>query len=70
MNKKVTPEDITAGEFDDVVLATGVAPRTPKIPGIDNKKVVGYIDVLKGKVTVGKTVAVIGAGMYIVVCTA
>ncbi len=48
--------------FDEVVLATGVKPRTPDIEGIDHEKVLSYIDVLRNNVEVGKRVAVIGAG--------
>ena len=45
--------------FDDVVIATGVAPRDPQIPG--QERALGYIDVLNGA-AVGKSVAVVGAG--------
>lgn len=48
--------------FSEVVLATGVAPRTPAIEGIDHPKVLSYIDVLLHGKPVGKTVAIIGAG--------
>ncbi|MDR1077040.1 MAG: NADPH-dependent 2,4-dienoyl-CoA reductase [Xanthomonadaceae bacterium] len=48
--------------FDEVVLATGITPRHPSIPGIDHPKVVGYLDVLSGRVEIGKHVAIIGAG--------
>jgi 2,4-dienoyl-CoA reductase (NADPH2) len=48
--------------YDEVVLATGVTPRVPGIPGVDHPKVVGYADVLRGNVEVGERVAVIGAG--------
>jgi len=48
--------------FDEVILATGVKPRTPPIEGVDHPMVHGYIDVLHGRVTVGKRVAIIGAG--------
>lgn len=48
--------------YDDVVLATGIKPRTPSILGIDHPKVVSYIDVLTRKVTIGTKVAIIGAG--------
>jgi 2,4-dienoyl-CoA reductase (NADPH2) len=48
--------------FDEVVLATGVSPRTPDIEGIDHEKVLSYIDVLKGNAPVGGRVAIIGAG--------
>jgi 2,4-dienoyl-CoA reductase (NADPH2) len=48
--------------FDEVVIATGVVPRDPKIPGQDGPNVLSYIDVLLHKKPVGKRVAVIGAG--------
>lgn len=48
--------------FDSVVLATGVLPRSPAIDGIDHPKAVSYLDVLNGKVEVGKRVAIVGAG--------
>lgn len=55
--------EILAGEgFDEVVLATGVLPRTPDIPGIDHSSVLGYLDVLRDRRPVGARVAVIGAG--------
>jgi 2,4-dienoyl-CoA reductase (NADPH2) len=47
--------------YDDVVLATGVAPRMPDIPGIDHPMVLSYAEAIMGK-PVGKTVAVVGAG--------
>ena len=47
--------------FDDVVLATGVTPRMPAIPGIDHPMVLSYASALLGA-PVGKRVAVIGAG--------
>jgi len=48
-------------DFDEVVLATGVRPRLPSIPGIDHPKVLTYPEVITGA-PVGSTVAVIGAG--------
>ncbi len=57
-----TAEDLKNGNFDEVIMATGIKPRTPKIEGIDHPKVLSYIDVLKLKKPVGKRVAVIGAG--------
>ncbi|MFJ4964616.1 FAD-dependent oxidoreductase [Streptomyces sp. NPDC088729] len=48
--------------FDEVVLATGVEPRTPAIPGTDHPSVVGYLDVLRGGAPVGERVAIVGAG--------
>ena len=55
-------EPATLAGFDTVLLATGVTPRVPEIPGIDHPKVVGYLDVLTGRKPVGKSVAIIGAG--------
>ena len=49
-------------DFDHTIIATGVVPRMPSIDGIDHPKTVSYADVLSGKVTVGRRVAVIGAG--------
>lgn len=48
--------------FDEVVIATGVLPRDPAIPGQDGANVMDYIDVLRHKKPVGKSVAVVGAG--------
>lgn len=60
LNSHVTSQDLT--QFDEVVIATGVKPRIPKIIGIDHPKVLLYSDVLLMKKTPGKKVAVIGAG--------
>ena len=62
LNKRVSAKDLTAAGFKQVVLATGVSPRVPEIEGIGHHKVVGYLDVLRDKCQVGKTVALIGAG--------
>jgi len=48
--------------FDHVVLATGIVPRRPAIPGIDHPKVAAYVDVIEGRVKAGRRVAVVGAG--------
>ena len=45
--------------FDEVVIATGVSPRDPGIPGQDGA--ISYIDVLRGA-PVGPRVAIVGAG--------
>ena len=60
LGRTVGPNDLSG--FDEVVIATGVTPRDPGIPGQDHPMVLGYLDVLKHKVPVGKRVAVIGAG--------
>ncbi|WP_374984307.1 FAD-dependent oxidoreductase [Streptomyces fradiae] len=48
--------------YDEVVVATGVTPRTPAIDGVDHPSVVGYLDVLRGGAPVGERVAILGAG--------
>ncbi|WP_199635733.1 NADPH-dependent 2,4-dienoyl-CoA reductase [Serratia sp. PAMC26656] len=55
-------EAVDLAEFDEVILACGIVPRTPAIPGIDNAKVLTYLDVLRDKKPVGQRVAIIGAG--------
>ncbi|MEY2860510.1 MAG: hypothetical protein RL392_968 [Pseudomonadota bacterium] len=62
LGKKVSAQDLTAAGFKHVVLATGVTPRMPDIEGIQHPKVLSYLDVLRDKKPVGKTVALIGAG--------
>mmetsp|Transcript_84154 Transcript_84154/g.238803 ORF Transcript_84154/g.238803 Transcript_84154/m.238803 type:complete len:367 (+) Transcript_84154:1281-2381(+) len=62
LNTTVTAEELIAGGYDRVVVATGVTPRVPNIPGIDHSKVMLYSDVLGGAPVHGKSVAVIGAG--------
>ncbi|MCC6196274.1 MAG: NADPH-dependent 2,4-dienoyl-CoA reductase [Burkholderiales bacterium] len=48
--------------FDDVLVATGIVPRTPAIPGIEHAKVASYVDVVEGRKAAGRTVAIVGAG--------
>ncbi|NRB35753.1 MAG: NADPH-dependent 2,4-dienoyl-CoA reductase [Rhodobacteraceae bacterium] len=60
LGREIGAKDL--GDFDEVVIATGVLPRDPEIPGQDRDNVLSYIDVLRGKAPVGKRVAVIGAG--------
>ena len=54
------PEDLDG--FDEVIIATGIIPRDPGIPGQDGPNVLSYIDVLSRKASVGQKVAIIGAG--------
>lgn len=49
-------------DFDEVIIATGIVPRIPKIAGIAHPKVLSYLDVLRHHRSVGQKVAIIGAG--------
>ncbi|GES34143.1 NADPH-dependent 2,4-dienoyl-CoA reductase [Streptomyces angustmyceticus] len=60
LNTPVAAGDLDG--YDEVVVATGVTPRTPQIEGIDHPSVVSYLDVLRDGAPVGERVAVIGAG--------
>ena len=62
LGQRVSAEGLQAGNYDEVIVATGVAPRDPKIEGQDHPKVLSYIDVLRGRAPVGDRVAIIGAG--------
>nr|WP_136249777.1 NADPH-dependent 2,4-dienoyl-CoA reductase [Ningiella ruwaisensis] len=62
LNTRVDAKMLNDMGVDEVILATGIEPRIPDIPGIDHPKVLSYIDVLKYKKPVGQKVAVIGAG--------
>ncbi|WIG56243.1 MAG: 2,4-dienoyl-CoA reductase [NADPH] [Rhodanobacteraceae bacterium] len=53
---------LQAANFDAVVIATGVTPRDPKIPGQDHPMVMDYHDAVAGHRSIGKRVAIIGAG--------
>ncbi len=60
LNTEVSANDLN--DYDEVIIATGVIPRDPQIPGQNEGNVVSYIDVLNGSADVGQRVAVIGAG--------
>ncbi|MET9027474.1 NADPH-dependent 2,4-dienoyl-CoA reductase [Nocardia sp. NPDC004168] len=62
LNKRVGAAELIAGGYDEVVLATGVQPRIPDIPGIDHPMVLSYAELVREEKPVGKRVAVIGAG--------
>jgi len=60
LNQWVTADDLA--DFDETILASGIAPRLPAIEGIDHPKVLSYLDVLRDKAPVGDRVAIIGCG--------
>jgi 2,4-dienoyl-CoA reductase (NADPH2) len=60
LGSRVAAKDLEG--YDEVVLATGVTPRNPRIPRQDDPRVLSYIDVLRDLKPVGKRVAIVGAG--------
>lgn len=62
LNTRAGVRDLADKDFDAVILATGIVPRTPEIPGISHPKVLSYLDVLRARRPVGKRVAILGAG--------
>jgi 2,4-dienoyl-CoA reductase (NADPH2) len=62
LGERVDAATLLAGGFDEVVLATGIEPRRVGFPGAAHPKVCSYVDVLTGKVEVGRRAALVGAG--------
>ena len=63
LNTEVSLDQVKGdAAIDKWVVAAGVTPRKLRIPGSDHPNVISYIDVLKHNRSVGKKVAVIGAG--------
>jgi 2,4-dienoyl-CoA reductase (NADPH2) len=62
LNQRIETDVLQAQGFDQIVIATGIKPRTPVIEGIGHVKVVSYVDVILGRVNVGERVAIIGTG--------
>jgi 2,4-dienoyl-CoA reductase (NADPH2) len=60
--RRVDADDLIAAELDRVVIASGVLPRTPDVPGITHPSVASYADVIRGRTKVGRRVAIIGTG--------
>ncbi len=62
LDRRVTAAELLEGAFEEIVLATGVTPRVPAIPGIAHPKVLSYVQVIRGERAVGESVAIVGAG--------
>ena len=62
LNTRATVDMLVQGGYDEIILATGIVPRTPAIDGVHHPKVMNYLDVLRDEKPVGKNVAIIGAG--------
>ncbi len=60
LNTPVAADDLQS--FDEVILATGISPRTPAIEGVEHPKVISYIEAITEAKPIGEKVAVIGAG--------
>jgi 2,4-dienoyl-CoA reductase (NADPH2) len=66
LGKTASAEQLIAGGYDEIVIATGVLPRDPGIPGEQEQRaagrVISYVDLLARGASAGERVAVIGAG--------
>ena len=62
LNLKATANGLLTGNYDEIILATGVTPRKVELAGVDHKMVLDYADVLYRKKPVGKRVAIVGSG--------
>lgn len=55
-------EQLRAAGFDELIIATGIRPRVPDLPGVDHPSVIPYVELITGRRTAGRRVAVLGAG--------
>ncbi|PCJ17161.1 MAG: NADPH-dependent 2,4-dienoyl-CoA reductase [Gammaproteobacteria bacterium] len=62
LSHRVSAQELIDGGYDELILATGVTPRTPAFPGVEHAKVIGYTDAILGRKAIGQRVAIIGAG--------
>ncbi|WP_104091406.1 FAD-dependent oxidoreductase [Arthrobacter sp. GMC3] len=62
LNTRATAQALLGEGFDEVVLSTGVVPRTPEFDGVEHPSVLSYLEVLREKKPVGVNVAILGAG--------
>ena len=62
LSTRISADELLAGGYDEIIIATGIEPRTLEISGINHPKVVRYIDVIRGQASVGQRVAIMGAG--------
>jgi len=62
LGQRVDAATLLTQGFDRIVLATGIVPRTPEVPGIDHASVASYADIVEGRRQAGNRVAIMGAG--------
>jgi 2,4-dienoyl-CoA reductase (NADPH2) len=60
LGRQVVADELAG--FDCVIVATGVVPRRPAIPGLDHPKVASYVEIVDGRREAGRRVAIVGAG--------
>lgn len=63
LSKEATEENVLAGGYDVVIMATGARPLIPNLPGIDGPNVVNGIDAMLDRATLGEHLAIIGGGL-------
>jgi 2,4-dienoyl-CoA reductase (NADPH2) len=62
LGERVSADQLADAGYDEIVVATGIVPRAPALPGSDHAKSLNYLDVLRDGKPVGESVAIIGAG--------
>ncbi|WP_374690784.1 FAD-dependent oxidoreductase [Accumulibacter sp.] len=62
LGRECSAAELAEAGFEHVVLATGIVPRRPDVPGIEHEKVISYVDLIEGYRVAGARVAIIGAG--------
>ncbi|VTU37527.1 FAD-dependent oxidoreductase [Variovorax sp. PBL-E5] len=62
LNTRATAAQLASGEFDRVIVATGILPRALQFPGAGHAKVASYVDIITGRRRAGGQVAIIGMG--------
>lgn len=63
LNHKATKDEIVAGSYDRIIIATGAQPKSVLLPAMDKSVEVCLAqDILSGKVIAGKHVVILGGG--------
>ncbi|HHY21473.1 MAG TPA: FAD-dependent oxidoreductase [Bacilli bacterium] len=62
LNRRIEADDPILQEADEIIIATGIVPRTPDFPGVQQENVLSYREVFEGKLPEGKEIVIIGGG--------
>lgn len=62
LNRRIEANDPILQEADEMIIATGIVPRTPDFPGVQQENVLSYREVFEGKLPEGKEIVIIGGG--------